>query len=290
MTPTSLSTYPTKHTMTTCIIADDELHLSRYLADQLRAAWPELEIVAVAANGVEADALIAQHQPDLAFLDIQMPGHTGLEVAQAIEGHTQVVFVTAYDEYAVQAFEDGAIDYLLKPVTTERLEKCVARLRERLAQRSVARSGVAVEAGASDTSAPPALPDLAAALHRLLQSGAVPGLAPQFLRYVRAHERGAQGEQVLQIDVDEVLYFEAADKYTCVMLATGEKLLRTSIAELEAELDPSLFKRIHRSTLVNLRHVHATRRDDTGRMWVRIKEQVRELPVSRAYHQVFGRM
>lgn len=264
--------------MTTCILADDELHLTRYLADQLKAAWPALEIVGIAANGVEADALIAEHQPDLAFLDIQMPGHTGLEVAQAIEGNTRVVFVTAYDEYAVQAFEDGAIDYLLKPVTTERLDKCVARLRERFAQ--------AAPAG----TAAPALPDLAAALHKLLQSGAVPGLVPQFLRYVRAHERGTQGEQVLQIDVDEVLYFEAADKYTCVMLAGGEKLLRTSIAELEVELDPSLFKRIHRSTLVNLRHVHATRRDDTGRMWVRIKQQVRELPVSRAYHQVFGRM
>jgi DNA-binding LytR/AlgR family response regulator len=265
--------------MTTCIIADDELHLSRYLVDQLKAAWPGLEILGTAANGVEADALIAQHQPDFAFLDIQMPGHTGLEVAQAIEGNTQVVFVTAYDEYAVQAFEDGAIDYLLKPVTTERLAKCVARLRER-ADRKATPAGDAA----------PALPDLAAALKTLLQGGAVPGLAPQFLRYVRAHERGTQGEQVLQIDVSDVRYFEAADKYTCVMLASGEKLLRTSIAELEAELDPSLFKRIHRSTLVNLRYVHATRRDDTGRMWVRLKEQTRELPVSRAYHQVFGRM
>ena len=270
--------------MTTCIIADDELHLSRYLADQLKAIWPALDIVAMAANGVEADALIAQHQPDLAFLDIQMPGHTGLEVAQAIDGNTQVVFVTAYDEYAVQAFEDGAIDYLLKPVTTERLEKCVARLRERLAQLAPAQTTTAGAAGVA------ALPDLAAALHKLLHSGAIPRLAPQFLRYVRAHERGAQGEQVLQIDVDDVLYFEAADKYTCVMLAGGEKLLRTSIAELEAELDPNLFKRIHRSTLVNMGHVHATRRDDTGRMWVRIKQQVRELSVSRAYHHVFGRM
>ena len=269
--------------MTPCILADDELHLTRYLTDQLKAAWPELEIVGIAANGVEADALIAQHQPDLAFLDIQMPGHTGLEVAQAIEGNTRVVFVTAYDEYAVQAFDDGAIDYLLKPVTAERLAKCVARLRERL----------------RPPSAPAAAPeaeftDLAAALKKLLQSGAVPGLvsgaASQFLRYVRAHERGAQGEQVLQIDVDEVLYFEAADKYTCVVLASGEKLLRTSVAELETELDPSLFKRIHRSTLVNLRHVHATRRDDAGRMWVRIKQHTRELPVSRAYHAVFGRM
>ena len=269
--------------MTTCILADDELHLTRYLADQLKAAWPELEIVGIAANGVEADALIAQHQPDLAFLDIQMPGHTGLEVAQAIEGNTRVVFVTAYDEYAVQAFDDGAIDYLLKPVTAERLAKCVARLHERLRLPSAPAAAPEAE-----------FPDLAAALKKLLQSGTVPGLvsgaASQFLRYVRAHERGAQGEQVLQIDVDDVLYFEAADKYTCVVLASGEKLLRTSVAELEAELDPSHFKRIHRSTLVNLRHVHATRRDDAGRMWVRIKQHTRELPVSRAYHAVFGRM
>ena len=274
--------------MTTCILADDELHLTRYLSDQLKAAWPELEIIGIAANGVEADALIAQHQPDLAFLDIQMPGYTGLEVAQAIEGNTRVVFVTAYDEYAVQAFEDGAIDYLLKPVTSERLAKCVARLRHRLLPPSPA-------AGADPTVA---FPDLAMALKRLLQGGAVPGLASalapalaaQFLRYVRAHERSVQGEQVLQIDVDEVLYFEAADKYTCVVLVGGEKLLRTSIAELESELDPAQFKRIHRSTLVNLRHVHATRRDDSGRMWVRIKQHPRELPVSRAYHCVFGRM
>lgn len=271
--------------MTTCILADDELHLTRYLADQLKAAWPELEIVGIAANGVEADALIAKHQPDLAFLDIQMPGHTGLEVAQAIEGHTRVVFVTAYDEYAVQAFDDGAIDYMLKPVTTERLAKCVARLRERMPPPTSPAAGA--DAGAQ---AMAEFPDLAAALKKLLQSGSVPGLAPQFLRYVRAHERGTQGEQVLQIDVDEVLYFEAADKYTCVVLASGEKLLRTSVAELESELDPAQFKRIHRSTLVNLRHVHATRRDDAGRMWVRIKQHTRELPVSRAYHAVFGRM
>lgn len=263
--------------MTTCLLADDELHLTRYLADQLQAAWPELKIVATASNGVEADALIAQHQPDLAFLDIQMPGHSGLEVAQAIEGKTQVVFVTAYDAYAVQAFEEGAIDYLLKPVTAERLAKCVARLRERFAPGGTSALGTAQ-------------PELAEALRKLLQSAAAPSIAPQYLRYVRAHERSAQGEQVLQIDVDTVLYFEAADKYTCVMLPTGEKLLRTSVAELEAELDPTQFKRIHRSTLVNLRHVYATRRDDTGRMWVRLKDQVRELPVSRAYHAVFGRM
>ena len=274
--------------MTTCILADDELHLTRYLADQLKVAWPELNILATAANGVEAEKLIAQHQPDIAFLDIQMPGLTGLEVAQAIDGATHIVFVTAYDEYAVQAFDDGAIDYLLKPVTAERLTKCVLRLRQRLAPNA---NHIAAAATGG--------PDLASALEKLLRSGALAPIlntaqtlsaAPQYLRYVRAHERVAQSEHVLQIAVGDVLYFESADKYTCVVLATGEKLLRTSLAELEAELDPSQFKRIHRGTMVNLAHVHATRRDESGRMFVKLKQNPRELAVSRAYHSVFGRM
>lgn len=256
----------------TCILADDEPFLNRYLADQLHAAWPELRIIGMAANGLEADELITRYQPDVAFLDIQMPGRTGLEVAQGIEGSTQVVFVTAFDAYALQAFEDGAVDYVLKPVTPQRLAKCVLRLRERC----LTPTG--------------AVPDLALALSRLMQSAA--RVAPQlpYLRYVRAHERTAQGEHLLQIVVDEVLYFEAADKYTCVVLPSGEKLLRTAISDLEAQLDPSQFKRIHRGTLVNLAHIHATRRDEAGRMWVRLKQHPRELAVSRAYHAVFGRM
>jgi DNA-binding LytR/AlgR family response regulator len=260
--------------MPTCIIADDETHLARYLADQLKKLWPELQVLGLAANGVEAAQLIEAHAPDVAFLDIQMPGLSGLEVAQGIEGATQAVFVTAYDEYAVQAFEDGAVDYLLKPVTTERLTKAMERLKKRLS-----------------VDAAPAPDGLAAVLQKLLQSGQVQLPATRsYLPYVHAHERGAQGEQVLQIDVNEVLYFDAADKYTCVVLPSAEKLLRTSIAELEAELDPAQFKRIHRSTLVNLKHVHATYRDESGRMFVRIKDHNRELPVSRAYHDVFGRM
>ena len=267
--------------MTTCILADDELHLTRYLADQLKIAWPELDILATAANGVDAEKLIALHQPDIAFLDIQMPGLTGLEVAQALEGPTHVVFVTAYDAYALQAFEDGAIDYLLKPVSTERLAKCVQRLRQRLtpsAEQDV------LEAAQSRT------PDLASALQTLLRSGALTVPPQKYLRYVRAHERVAQSEHVLQIAVEDVLYIESADKYTCVALATGEKLLRTSVAELETELDPAQFKRIHRGTLVNLAHVHSTRRDESGSMFVRLKQHPRELAVSRAYHAVFGRM
>lgn len=257
------------------IIADDEPYLARFLSDELRKVWPELEIVATLGNGTDAAKSIDALEPDVAFLDIQMPGMTGLEVAQGVEGKTLCVFVTAYDEFALRAFDEGAVDYLLKPVNSERLAKAIDRVKQRLL------------AQGSASAAPSA--NLAAALKQLL--GANPLAKPvTFLRYVRAHERNAQGEHVLQIDVSDVLYFDSADKYTCVVLPSGEKLLRTSIAELEAQLDPSQFQRIHRSTMVNLRFVHSTRRDESGRMFVKIKDHRRELPVSRAYHEAFARM
>lgn len=202
-----------------------------------------------------------------------MPGLTGLEVAQGVEGKTLCVFVTAYDEFALKAFDEGAIDYLLKPVNGERLAKAVERVKQRVAP------------GSDPTQLPT---NIASTLQQLLASGVAKPAS--FLRYVRAHERNAQGEHVLQIDVNDVLYFDAADKYTCVVLPTGEKLLRTSVSELEAQLDPSQFQRIHRSTMVNLRFVHSTRRDESGRMFVRIKDHKRELPVSRAFHEAFARM
>ncbi len=276
--------------MTRALIADDETHLSRYLKDQLMAVWPELDVVAVCANGVDAATKISQLAPQVAFLDIQMPGLSGLEVAQGVEGDTLCVFVTAYDHYAVQAFDDGAVDYLLKPVTRDRLERCVERVKSRLQAPAV-------------TAQAHAPPNLASVLSKLLQAAdprtlgelaaatATGQVTPGgCLRYVRAHERNAQGEQVLQIDVNDVLYFDAADKYTCVVLASGEKLLRTSVSELEAQLDGQQFKRIHRSTLVNLKHVQASHRDESGRLLLRIKGHARELPVSRAYHELFARM
>ncbi len=280
--------------MTRALIADDETHLSRYLKDQLKSAWPELEVVALCANGVEAAKQIEALQPDVAFLDIQMPGLSGLEVAQGIECDTLCVFVTAYDQYAVQAFDDGAVVYLLKPVNTERLVKCVERIKARLSTTASQSPPLA---------SPNPTPDLASVLQRLLKAadpqtlselaqaaGTGSPVASGHLRYVRAHERNAKGEQVLQIDVSEVLYFDAADKYTCVVLGNGEKLLRTSISELEAQLDPQRFKRIHRSTLVNLAHVLSSHRDESGRLFLRIKAHARELPVSRAYHELFSRM
>jgi len=250
--------------MTTALIADDEPHLAQYLKAQLAQAWPELQIVKMAANGVEAAAAIAALAPDVAFLDIQMPGLTGLEVAQGIEGATRVVFVTAYDQYAVDAFEARAVDYLLKPLKAERLAACVERLRE---------------------AQPPSGDDgaLAETLKRLLPATAA---APTRLRYIRA----AQGDLTHQIPVGDVLFFHADDKYTVVQTATAEHLIRTPIFELAGQLDPEQFWQIHRSTIINLDHLAGTRRDEQSRLFVRVRGQGRELPVSRAYVHLFKSM
>ena len=253
---------------TTALIADDEPHLVTALQAQLATLWPELQIVAVARNGLEAAERIAALRPDLAFLDIQMPGLSGLEVAQGIEGATRVVFVTAYDAYAVEAFEREAIDYLLKPVKSERLQRAIERIRRTL-------------------DAPAALaenPRLLATLQRLLPAAAAS--AGERLRWVRA----SRGELMQQIAVDEVLYFHADDKYTCVQTADAEFLIRTPIAELAVELDPAQFWQVHRSTIINLRHLEGTRRDEASRLYARIRGHARELPVSRAYVHLFKAM
>lgn len=250
--------------MPTALIADDEPHLATHLRDQLQRLWPQLRVVHLARNGPEAAERIAALQPDLAFLDIRMPGLTGLEVAQGIEGATRVVFVTAYDEFAVQAFEQEAADYVLKPVKAERLATTVARL-----QRAFEAPGVDDDR-------------LAAVLRRLQRAPAAP--AP--LRYIRA----GSGELTHQIAVDDVLFFRADDKYTCVQTAQGEHLIRTPIAELATQLDPEQFWQVHRSTIINLRHVAGTRRDELSRLFVRLRGHAGELPVSRAYVHLFKSM
>ncbi|MBH9552968.1 LytR/AlgR family response regulator transcription factor [Inhella gelatinilytica] len=247
------------------LIADDEPHLIRHLQGLLSQTWPDLEVVATARNGLEAAERIAELQPDLAFLDIQMPGLTGLEVAQGIEGRTRVVFVTAYDEYAVQAFETAALDYLLKPLQLERLQRAVARLQASLV------------APRADTGADPALTAALTALRPAVTSP---------LRFVRA----SSGELTHQIPIAEVLYFHADDKYTVVQTARGEHLIRTPIAELVAQLDPEQFWQVHRSTIVNLAHLAGTRRDEASRLFVRFLNHDRELPVSRAYVARFKAM
>jgi len=253
------------------LIADDEPPLARALAAELGRLWPALEIVHIARQGLEAADRIAALQPDLAFLDIQMPGLTGLEVAEGIEGATRVVFVTAYDDYAVQAFEREALDYVLKPIQPARLAATVQRVQRALA-----------------TAAPDDGQALLRALRQLLptvQTAAAP--APrEFLRWVRA----SAGDLVHQVPVDEVLFFQADDKYTCVHTASRELLIRTPIAELVQQLDPADFVQIHRSTLVNLHHLAGTRRDEGSRLFVRLRGHAHELPVSRAYVPVFRAM
>lgn len=248
--------------MTRALIADDEPHLARYLRDQLLALWPALEIVHLARNGIDAAARIAALEPDLAFLDIQMPGLTGLEVAQGIEGHTRVVFVTAFDEFAVQAFDHAALDYILKPVSTDRLARTVARLR-------------------AAASTPPAGPALAQVLQQLIAAPPRPRL-----RYILA----SQGDRMHHIDVATVRFFHADDKYTVVASVDGEFLIRTPITDLAAQLDPEQFWQVHRSTLINLAWLDGTRRDDASRLYLRMRGHARELPVSRAFVHLFRAM
>ena len=252
--------------MTSALIADDEPHLARALAAELTRGWPELQLLPPARNGIEAAQAIAKHQPDLAFLDIRMPGMTGLEVAQGLETRTRVVFVTAYDNHAVEAFDQGAIDYVLKPVNPERLQRTIARLR----------ASLALPAEDSDA--------LLSALRQLLPAAPAPSAKP--LRWLRA----SQGEITHQVAVDEVLFFQADDKYTCVRTARAEHLIRMPIAELAAQLDPARFVQVHRSTIVNLAHLAGTRRDEASRLFLRVRGHDTELPVSRAYVHLFKAM
>lgn len=249
----------------TAIIADDEQHLANYLHDRLSALWPELTIAGIAKNGLEALRLIDDESPAIVFLDIRMPGLTGLEVAARLDAKTHVVFVTAFDQYAVEAFDRQAADYLLKPVTDERLSRTIARLKDKVARAEVPG-------------------DVTGILKQLAQ--VLPVSKNAYLRWIRA----SVGESVRQIPVDEVFYLQAQDKYVSVYTKEGESLIRTPLSELSAQLDPNEFWQIHRSTIVNVNRVVSTHRDVMGRTIVKLKDSKAELPVSRAYAHLFKQM
>ncbi|MEO8506784.1 MAG: LytTR family DNA-binding domain-containing protein [Betaproteobacteria bacterium] len=249
-------------TRPTALIAEDEPLMRERLKEKLADVWPELDIVAEAEDGEQALTLFALHRPQIAFLDIRMPGRTGLDVAAQIGSECHVVFITAYDQYALQAFEAGAVDYLLKPVETERLKAMAERMERKLA-------------------GPPA--DLSALIGQL--RAAVKSDAGR-MKWVKA----AVGKQVKLIPVADVVYFQSDTKYTRVVLATGEALIRTPLKDLLAELDPEQFWQVHRGTIVNLDAVSGVLREDAERQFVLLKNRPEKLPISRQFTHLFKQM
>jgi DNA-binding LytR/AlgR family response regulator len=253
----------------TAIIADDEPRLAIYLRDRLAALWPDLVIAGIAANGPEAQVLIADEAPDIAFLDIRMPGLTGLDVARNAGRDVHVVFVTAFDQYAIDAFERAAVDYLLKPVSDARLAQTIERLQHRIA------------GGNASPEWQSALTMLAQLAPSLASAG-----APERLAWIRA----SVGAQVRLIPVEDVCYFQANDKYTSVFTAGGEALIRTPLKEILDKLDPQKFWQVHRGTIVNVADIARTTRDLTGRIALTMKSRPERVAVSRAYAHLFKQM
>jgi DNA-binding LytR/AlgR family response regulator len=251
----------------TALIADDEAPMRDQLHARLATVWPELQIVAEAANGVDAVALAGQHKPDIAFLDIRMPGMSGIEAARHLYDHCHIVFATAYDQYALDAFEQGALDYLLKPVTAERLATTCERLRQRLAK------------------APQDIGSQLAQLGALLQQQSS---APQrnYLRWIQAQV----GSGLRMVSTREILFFQSDEKYTRVQTATTELLIRKTLKELADELDPDEFWRIHRSTLVRVDAISEVTRDLRGRQMVKLRNYPHALEVSRNHAHLFQQM
>jgi DNA-binding LytR/AlgR family response regulator len=276
---------------TRAVIADDERLMREQLRARLAEVWPELEIVAEAKNGIEAVQLVELHHPELVFLDIRMPGLTGVEAARAIaqlpdrqsgpDGPggeetpdawpgCEVVFITAYDQYAIEAFEQGVVDYVLKPAERERLLVTVERIKKRLAQR-----------GPDDGVAPAGMQQLLQTLAQRMNPA-----APPHLKWIQA----TVGQSIQMIPVEDVLFFISDEKYTRVQTATIEALIRKPIKELIEEVDANLFWQIHRSTLVNTRAIAGVSRDLRGRQLVSVRGHAEKLEVSRSFTGLFKGM
>jgi DNA-binding LytR/AlgR family response regulator len=256
----------------TCVIAEDELIFRDALVNLLREEWPDLAVVAAVDDGGAALETIGERQPDIAFLDIRMPGLTGLEVAAAMaeaSPKTQIVFVTAYNQYAIDAFEKGAVDYLLKPIARERLVSTIDRLKAR-----------------AKTGSPDADAAAIAALIRQL-GGALPNKsdAPPLVWLT-----ASVGKETRLIMVDDVAYFQSGNKYTVVMTAEGESLVRTPLRELLDRLDPTHFKQIHRATIVNMKAIASITRDESGRGTMKLKTRPETLTVSLTFMPLFKNM
>jgi DNA-binding LytR/AlgR family response regulator len=245
------------------VIAEDEANLREQLRETLADVWPELEICAEAHDGPNALRALESHAPDMIFLDIQMPGMTGLEVARHASGRCHVVFVTAYDSYAVSAFEQGAVDYVMKPLSAPRIAQSVQRLRERLNSRP---------------------PDIVGLLEKI--AGRLDSKRPEYLRWVTASDGG----ETRLVTVDEIVYFRSDNKYTTVATPDRESLIRVGIKDLLEQLDPAVFWQVHRGTIVNVGYIAGVTRDFRGRMALRLKRRSETLPVSDSYSHLFKQM
>ncbi len=250
----------------TAVIADDERLMREQIAGRLKEAWPELDIVGQAVNGREAVAMVQGLEPDIVFLDISMPEMDGLKAARAIAGQAHVVFVTAYDQHAIAAFEQGAVDYLVKPVEPERLAVTCRRLRERLSQ------------------APAPMDALIDRISKRLEGGGAP--ARDYLRWVQA----SVGPNLRMIPTSDILFFRAEDKYTRVQTADLEALIRKPIKELLDELDPKEFWQIHRATVVRVDAIAQVSRNFRGHQVVHVKGRDDKLEVSRTFNHLFKQM
>jgi len=245
----------------TALLAEDETVLRAELRAHLERLWPQLRIVAEAANGIEAMRLLGELNPDVLFLDIEMPGLSGLEVARLAQGHCHVVFVTAYDAHAVAAFEQGAVDYVLKPFDPARLSLAVRRVEQRLGT----------------------TPSNLDGLLRELAAGAGPR---SYLRWIKA----SRGSMLQLITVDDVCYFQSDTGYTRVVTTEGESLIRTPLKELQEQLDPAVFWPVHRSTIVNANAIAGVARDFRGRISITLKSRTEKLAVSDAHAHLFRQM
>ena len=254
-------------TLPTAILADDEDLPRTELRRMLSAAWPELQIAAECEHGPAAVEAITERSPDIAFLDIRMPGLSGLDVARAASGRCHVVFTTAYDGHAVEAFDAGAVDYLLKPVRADRLAHTVARLRERLASRTAA-------------------PDLGQLVERLSARLAPRAEAGQRLRWISA----SVGDTIKMFSIDEVLFFQSDEKYTRVVTASDEAHIRKPLKEVGEGLDPEAFWQVHRGAIVRATAIARAQRDELGRITLHLKGHGEKLAVSQAYSWRFKPM
>ena len=279
--------------MPTALIAEDEPLLAAALQAELAAVWPDLTVVATATNGQQAVALALQHLPDVLFFDIRMPGQTGLEAAAELADEwpdrtTQpfpaLVFVTAYDQYALAAFDTLAVDYLVKPVQRARLEKCKEKIASSLSNKE----------NAATKNDPPSSPqnqlDQLAALLTHWPNLGPSNPSPERLRVIQASHTTATGSDLVMVPVEQVLVFEAADKYLRVLTATQELLIRTPLKELLPQLDPSLFWQIHRGTVVQASAISRVSRDEAGRQWLHLHQRPERWAVSRLYAQRFKAM